>query len=172
MLLLLLRMPLKPPVGLDRRTCLLSRLLMCSDTLPQGNIAWDDEYCYIDDKFRKKVTESPGFDWVDEAKPHHFTKKEGFVATEPGAYLLLTVNTAETTQTNVRHPALPPCLSLCPPPRSCCAATSAAHLLLLVRCCQAMVLFSMMHWINVAIACNNAGARSTYGGDCQPPAKL
>jgi hypothetical protein len=97
---------------------------MCSDTLPQGNIAWDDEYCYIDDKFRKKVTESPGFRWVDEAKPHHFTKKEGFVATEPGAFLLLTVNTAETTQTDVRRPALQSSLfPLCPPSRSCSAAS-------------------------------------------------
>ena len=150
-------------------------MLTSSNTPLQGNIAWDDEYCYIDDKFRRKVTESPGFKWVDEAKPHHFTKKEGFVATQPGAFLLLTVNTAETTQTDVRRPASPSCLSLCLPSCSCCAATSAAHLLLLVRCCQAVVLevlFSMMHWINVAIACNNTGARSTYGGDCQPPAKL
>ena len=74
----------------------------CYDSLLQGNIAWDDEYCYIDDKFREKVTESPGFQWVDEAKPHHLTKKEGFVATKPGAHLLLTVNTAETTQPDVR----------------------------------------------------------------------
>jgi hypothetical protein len=78
---------------------------LCAHLLPsmlQGNIAWDDEYCYIDGKFREKVTESPGFQWVDEAKPHHLTKKEGFVATKPGAYLLLTVNTAETTQADVR----------------------------------------------------------------------
>lgn len=71
--------------------------------MPQGNIAWDDEYCFIDDKFREKVTESPGFKWVDEAKPHHLTRKEGFVATKPGAHLLLTVNTAETTKADVSH---------------------------------------------------------------------
>jgi hypothetical protein len=97
----------------------------------QGNIAWDDEYCYIDDKFRRKVTESPGFRWVDEAKPHHFTKKEGFVATEPGAFLLLTVNTAETTQTDVRRPALPHYRSSSPSRRSKCTAKSVAALALL-----------------------------------------
>lgn len=70
--------------------------------LLQGNIAWDDEYCFIDDKFREKVTESPGFEWLDEAKPHHLTKKEGYIATKPGAHLLLTVNTAETTQAEVK----------------------------------------------------------------------
>lgn len=74
------------------------------DPVLPGNIAWDDEYCFIDDKFREKVTESPGFKWIDEAQPHHLTKKEGFVATKPGAHLLLTINTAETTKTDVQDP--------------------------------------------------------------------
>ena len=44
-------------------------------------------------------TQAPGFQWVDEKKPHHLTHKWGFVATEPEASLVFTVNTAMTTQT-------------------------------------------------------------------------
>ncbi len=43
--------------------------------MPQGNVAFDQEYCIIDDKFRQTVSEAPGFQWVDEAKPHHLTRK-------------------------------------------------------------------------------------------------
>jgi len=66
---------------------------------------WDEEYCIIDDKFRDAVSEAVGFAWVDEAKPHHLTRKWGFVATQPGSHLLLTVNTAETTKSDVRRPS-------------------------------------------------------------------
>lgn len=63
-----------------------------------GNIVWDAEYCIIDQKFKSTVTESPGFEWVDEAKPESVTRKWGFVATKPESLLVVTFSTASTTR--------------------------------------------------------------------------
>ena len=40
----------------------------------QGNLAYDNEYCILDNKFRDLVTEKLGFEWVDEAKPGSYVR--------------------------------------------------------------------------------------------------
>ena len=40
----------------------------------QGNVAYDNEYCILDNKFRDLVTEKQGFEWVDEAKPDSYVR--------------------------------------------------------------------------------------------------
>jgi hypothetical protein len=37
-------------------------------------VAYDNEYCILDNKFRDLVTEKQGFEWVDEAKPESYVR--------------------------------------------------------------------------------------------------
>ena len=37
-------------------------------------MAYDSEYCILDNKFRDLVTERQGFEWVDEAKPDSYVR--------------------------------------------------------------------------------------------------
>lgn len=68
------------------------------DPVLEGNIAWDAEYCIINEKLKSAVKESPGFEYVDESKADSLTRKWGFVATKPESSLLLSFSTASTTK--------------------------------------------------------------------------